>query len=345
MFLKCRAGDGSSLSWVVEHQIQPFDELLLSGRLEQIVTQSLGVSVSVPATSGRAVSVRYCKGTLTRGATPAYQDVPSLCMEGRTVCAQLVADLEVSCGGEGAPWKACRRVRLGSVPVMIGCAWMPIPPHAAEDDMGGYFVINGRDVVVPALERTAQNRVMVVRPAGLQGGADSKEERAAMVYSTSLGPGQRTSAALRLTLMRDGRVRAASEGRMQSLPVVVLLRQLGMRDRGACERACERWGLHRPDWDLLDPSFDEADQPAWAHRDQEQESQSVGEWLLPHVGPEPGDKASFVCHMLRLGGRCPPRTPPPGMPGMPGMTCNSLRLTRSLIYDVLVQRVAADCGA
>ena len=233
--------------------------------------------------------VRYREGSLARGTAPIYRDVvTSLCMEGRTACVKLVADIEVSCGGDDAPWKLFPKVHLGSVPVMVGSSWMPIPQSHADNDLGGYFVINGRDVVIPALERTAQNRVLVVQAAG----SSSNEERSALVYSTSIGPGRRVSTSLRLTLMRDGRVHASSEGRLKSTPVVVLLRLLGMHDRNVCVRSCELWGLPRHSLGMLDPSFDEADE-------QEQEQDQL-EWLLPHVGDDPGDKAFFLCHMIRL---------------------------------------------
>lgn len=283
---------------MTEHQVEPFNELI-SGRLERIVEHSLDLTVQGNGSSTRPVKTRYCPGSLSRGPAPSYHELAGFVLEGRTVSVPLFADMDVACGEDG-PWKRSEKVLLGHIPVMVGSKWLPVPASSTDsiDSRlgGGYFVINGRDVVVPGLERTAHNRVLVVKPT------DTKEENTVVVYSASMPPAQRASAMLRLVLLRNGCVRAYSDGRMGSTPVVTLLNALGMRSTDDISDACRTWGLGQEDVELLGPSFGEAAMEEWSKgpclQSERDEDLSSLSWLLPHVGSDPAAKAFFVCHML-----------------------------------------------
>ena len=201
---------------------------------------------------------------------------------------RLYADLEVAApGADDAPpaWVLHRAVPLGAVPVPLGCRWFPLPAaHPADPDpiRGGHFVVRGRCMAVPMVERSAHNAVVARRTDGSSAGKPPPSLRYVKVTSERQPEGRRRwgepsslwhSSVMRLTLMRDGAVRAGVDRAMLDTPLVVLMRALGIDGVDDVVRLCAAWeqddaaatdAARRRMKELLRPSFEEAESEAWA---------------------------------------------------------------------------------
>jgi DNA-directed RNA polymerase beta subunit len=56
-----------------------------------------------------------------------------------------------------------KRVLLGTIPVMVGSRLLPLPPH----ELGGYFVVDGRELVLLHFEQSARNVVVTNKGSSL----------------------------------------------------------------------------------------------------------------------------------------------------------------------------------
>ncbi|MBX5326448.1 MAG: DNA-directed RNA polymerase subunit B [Candidatus Bathyarchaeia archaeon] len=146
-------------------------------------------------------------------------------------------------------------VLIGELPVMLKsklCVLSVLSPEeliaAGEDpnDTGGYFIINGSERVIVALEDLAPNRVIV----------DIDERGASPVYqakifSTTVG----FRARIELRLKSDGAIYVSMPGVPTEIPFIVLMRALGLKsDKEIAETVSPDKTLQN----LLDASFEKA---------------------------------------------------------------------------------------
>ncbi|MEM2103198.1 MAG: DNA-directed RNA polymerase subunit B'', partial [Candidatus Bathyarchaeia archaeon] len=146
-------------------------------------------------------------------------------------------------------------VLIGDLPVMLKsklCVLSVLSPEeliaAGEDpnDTGGYFIINGSERVIVALEDLAPNRVIV----------DIDERGASPVYqakifSTTVG----FRARIELRLKSDGAIYVSMPGVPTEIPFIVLMRALGLKsDKEIAETVSPDKTLQN----LLDASFEKA---------------------------------------------------------------------------------------
>ncbi len=146
-------------------------------------------------------------------------------------------------------------IYVGDIPIMLKSKFCPLSEMSEEelisagedpDDPGGYFIINGSERVMVALEDLIPNRILVdVDDSG------SSTIYRAKVFSTTIG----FRARIELRMKTDGGIYASLPGVPTELPIVILMRALGLKsDREIAETV----SLDESVQDLLDPSFEKA---------------------------------------------------------------------------------------
>lgn len=219
-------------------------------------------------------------------------------------------------------------VYVGNIPIMLKSKLCFLSQLSREelvtcgedpDDPGGYFVVNGSERVIVAMEDLAPNRVIVdIDDKGTTPIYQSK------IFSTTVG----FRARIELKLKPDGAIYVSIPGVPTETPFVVLMRALSLEsDKDIAEAVSLEKELQAE----LDPSFEKAlgvDNPKDAilfignrvahgqieeYRVQKAET-AIDKNFLPHVGrtsQNRGDKAVFLGEMackaveLKLGRRQP----------------------------------------
>ncbi len=219
-------------------------------------------------------------------------------------------------------------VHIGDFPVMLKsnlCFLSELRPEElveqGEDpkDPGGYFVINGSERVIVALEDLAPDRILVdIDTRG------AKPVYQAKIFSTTVG----FRARIQLRMKREGAIYVSMPGVPSEIPFVVLMRALGLEsDKEVADAVSPERNLQNE----LEPSFEKAsgfdtvDQAIMyignrvAHGQVEEYRRRRAETIidrnfLPHLGREKekrGEKAFFLGEMacrvieLKLGRRKP----------------------------------------
>ncbi|MEM3061855.1 MAG: DNA-directed RNA polymerase subunit B, partial [Candidatus Bathyarchaeia archaeon] len=121
-------------------------------------------------------------------------------------------------------------VYIGDFPVMLKSKICPLSKLSSEDllsvgedplDLGGYFIINGSERVIVALEDLAPNRILI----------DIEKSGASLVYkakifSTAVG----FRARIEVTMKSDGVVYVSIPGVPQDLPFTAIMKALGIKE-------------------------------------------------------------------------------------------------------------------
>ncbi|MGQ9624672.1 MAG: DNA-directed RNA polymerase subunit B [Candidatus Bathycorpusculaceae bacterium] len=146
-------------------------------------------------------------------------------------------------------------VYIGNIPVMLKSKLCFLSQLSREeliacgedpDDPGGYFVVNGSERVIVAMEDLAPNRVIV----------DIDEKGATPVYqakifSTTVG----FRARIELKIKSDGAIYVSMPGVPTEIPFVILMRALGLESD---KEVAEAVSLEKEIQSELDPSFEKA---------------------------------------------------------------------------------------
>src|ERR687897_1081800 len=204
-----------------------------------------------------------------------------------------------------------RFIHIGDMPVMVksnACILHNMPEYKlielAEDprDPGGYFVINGSERVIVGLEDLSYNKIIV----------DAEETAGtltykAKVYSSIVG----YRAKLELIMKPDGSIVAKIPGSPVDIPLVTLIRALGLEsDRDIANAVSFKEKIQ----DELEPSFEKVGEittsrdsivyiskriaPGMLEEFQIKRSETLLDWgLLPHIGKNPDnrhEKALFL---------------------------------------------------
>ena len=204
-----------------------------------------------------------------------------------------------------------RFIHVGDMPVMVksnACILHNLPElkliEMGEDsrDPGGYFVINGSERVIVGLEDLSYNKIIV----------DVEEATGtllykAKVYSSIVG----YRAKLELIMRPDGSVVAKIPGSPVDIPLVTLIRALGLESDKDIANAVS---LNEIIQDDLEPSFEKAGDvitsqdaiiyiskriaPGMLEEFQIKRAETLLDWgLLPHLGKNPDnrhEKALFL---------------------------------------------------
>ena len=146
-------------------------------------------------------------------------------------------------------------VFIGNIPVMLKSKLCFLSQLSREeliacgedpDDPGGYFVVNGSERAMVAMEDLAPNRILVdIDKKGV------KPVYQAKIFSTTVG----FRARIELKLKSDGAIYVSMPGVPTLIPFVILMRALGLEsDKEIAETASLEEGIQRE----LESSFDKA---------------------------------------------------------------------------------------
>ncbi|HID90763.1 TPA: DNA-directed RNA polymerase subunit B'', partial [Candidatus Bathyarchaeota archaeon] len=148
-----------------------------------------------------------------------------------------------------------RRIHIGDLPVMVkSCICLLtglsrddlIDKSEDPDDVGGYFIVNGSERVMPAVENLAPNRILVDIDT-----RTSKPSYVAKVFSTTVN----FRARIEVRMESDRTISVWIPGVPTKIPLVVLMRALGLKsDR----KIAEAISLRKEIQDELIPSFEDA---------------------------------------------------------------------------------------
>jgi len=213
-----------------------------------------------------------------------------------------------------------RFIHIGDIPVMVksdACilrnfSEQKLIDHAEDPfDPGGYFIINGSERVIVGLEDLSYNKIIV--DAEKVGG---KKVFKAKVYSSIVG----YRAKLELVLKEDGLVVARIPGSPVDIPVVTLMRALGLETDKEIASAVSMVDDIQNE---LESSFEKTDvtaskdaivyiskriAPGMLEEFQIKRAETLLDWsLLPHLGKQPEnrkEKTQFLgeaaCKLLEL---------------------------------------------
>jgi len=147
-------------------------------------------------------------------------------------------------------------VVIGDLPVMLKsklCVLSQLQPEElvsqGEDpsDPGGYFLINGSERVIVALEDLAANRILVdIDTRG------AKPVYQAKIFSTTVG----FRARIEIVLKSDGAIYVSIPGVPTEVPLVILMRALGLESD---KEIAESISLEKKTQSQLEASFEKAD--------------------------------------------------------------------------------------
>lgn len=214
-----------------------------------------------------------------------------------------------------------RFVHIGDIPIMIksskcilrSCNDKKLVEKSEDkNDPGGYFVINGSERVIVGLEDLSYNKIIVDRE--LVGGNPVHK---AKVYSSIVG----YRAKLELVMKNDGLIVARIPGSPVDIPVVTLIRALGLESDKEIATVVS---LVDKIQDELEASFEKSGDvstskdaivyiskriaPGMLEEFQIKRAETLLDWgLLPHLGKHPEnrkEKAQFLgeaaCKLLEL---------------------------------------------
>jgi len=146
-------------------------------------------------------------------------------------------------------------VYIGDFPVMLKSRICPLSSLTSEElvrigedplDPGGYFVVNGSERVVVALEDLAPNRILVdIEKTGVTPTYKAK------IFSTTVG----FRARIEVTMKSDGAIFISMPGVPADLPIIVMMKALGIEEDAKIAE------MVSPEMDIqseLESSFDKA---------------------------------------------------------------------------------------
>ena len=213
-----------------------------------------------------------------------------------------------------------RFIHIGDIPVMVkseSCilrnfSTQKLIDHAEDpEDPGGYFIINGSERVIVGLEDLSYNKIIVDAEK-----LGTKKVLKAKVYSSIVG----YRAKLELVLKEDGIIVARIPGSPVDIPVVTLMRALGLESDKEIAAAVS---LSEKIQNELEGSFEKTDvmtskdaivyiskriAPGMLEEFQIKRAETLLDWgLLPHLGKQPEnrkEKTQFLgeaaCKLLEL---------------------------------------------
>ena len=195
-------------------------------------------------------------------------------------------------------------VTIGEIPVMIGSDLCWTSEWDEEDmrengedpeDTGGYFIINGSEKTIIAMEEMADNKPIYL---------EDDEEQKCRINSENSGYVQRHQ------LIRDKDIININFANVKKTPAIALIRALGYEtDKEIVEAIGEEYSsdiylnLYEVDASNQEEAYEYIGRQAGITSDvQERVDKILDEYLLPHLGQEPEmreEKAELLASMIR----------------------------------------------
>ncbi|MEM4573330.1 MAG: DNA-directed RNA polymerase subunit B [Candidatus Caldarchaeum sp.] len=218
---------------------------------------------------------------------------------------------------DGKPLAPPENVWIGTVPVMVKSDICPLSKMSHDEllahgedprDPGGYFIINGSERVIVAIEDLAPNRIIVTKKEG-----DSKPQYSAVVLSAAHGRQVRVEVSYR----KDSPVKVYFSRIYKGVPAVIMLRALGLtKDQDIANLVSPLKEVQ----ELLEPSFREAEgvetveqaldyigsRIAFGYAEEyrlEKAEQIVDTMFLLHLGTTKSARIKKAIHLCEMIGR------------------------------------------
>ena len=292
----------------VDHQITSFDEFI-DTRIQKIIDEIGEIELETPELAEFRIKlgkVRIPKPIVkeadgaTRPITPMESRIRDL-----TYSSPIFVEMvPVINGVEQEP----QEVKLGDLPIMLKSKLCILDGMTREelvesgedpDDPGGYFIINGTERVIVMVEEVLSNRPIIEEKNGLE---------TARINSESSGFVQRH------TIERKNGIVTISFANLKKLPVVVLLRALGMETDKEIVEAIAKTDAEKQEiyfnlyeFDVKTP--EDAKEyignklriPQKEYRDK-RITDIMDKYLLPHLGQKKADrpkKSVYLSQVIR----------------------------------------------
>lgn len=290
----------------VDHQIKSFDEFI-DTRVQKIIDEIGEIELETPELAEFRIKlgkVRLPKPIVkeadgaTRPITPMESRIRDL-----TYSSPIFVEMIPVINGVE---QEAQEVKLGDLPIMLksklcvlnGLSRDELIENGEDpDDPGGYFIINGTERVIVMVEEVLSNRPIIE----LKG-----EMETARINSESSGFVQRH------TIERKSGIITISFANMKKLPVVVLLRALGMEtDREIVEAIAktdgEKQEIYFNLYEFDIKSSEDAKEyigkklriPQKEYRDK-RINDIMDKYMLPHLGQKKADRLKKAVYMSQV---------------------------------------------
>jgi DNA-directed RNA polymerase subunit B" len=195
-------------------------------------------------------------------------------------------------------------VTIGEIPVMVGSDICPTSEMTREelveagedpDDPGGYFIINGSEKVIVSMEEMANNKPIYQH---------DDDEEICRINS------ERTGYVQRHVLRRDKGIVNISFANVKKTPVVVIMRACGLEtDKEIVEAISEEYSgevylnLYDTEVETPEEAIDFIGRKSGINKNRDERVREIlDQYLLPHLGQEPGDreeKARYLGNLVK----------------------------------------------
>lgn len=292
----------------VDHQIKSFDEFIES-RIQKIIDEIGEIELETPEIAEFKIKlgkVRIPKPQIKEadGAVRTITPMEARMRDLTYASPVFVEMVPVINGVEQEP----QEVKLGDLPIMLKSSLCTLRNMSAEElvengedhnDPGGYFIVNGTERVIVMVEEVLSNRPIIEKKT---------ETETARINSESSGFVQR-----HLIERKDGLI-TISFANLKKLPVVVLLRALGMdSDKEIIEHVADDkdemqevyFNLYEFDVNTVEDAKEYIGKklriPQKEYRDK-RINDILNKYLLPHLGQEKKhrkEKAIYLAKVVR----------------------------------------------
>ena len=300
---------------LVQHQIRSYNyfvrkglqELVNSLEVQEIKTKHGTLTFKFGTIEIGKPRIIEIDGTINDNITPAECRLRKL-----TYAAPLYAKMNLYLDGR---LLSSENVEVGIIPVMVKSDICPLSKMTHDEllaigedpmDPGGYFIINGSERVIVAIEDLAPNKILVT-----QKDVGGKLQYSAVVLSSAFG----RQAKVEVTYREGGPIRVFFSRIYKGIPIIILLRALGMtNDREIVNFVSPVKEVQ----ELLELPFKEAEgietvedalkyignKIAFGYAEEyrvQRAEQLIDNVLLPHIGTDKASrylKAIFLCDMM-----------------------------------------------
>ncbi|MEM1946216.1 MAG: DNA-directed RNA polymerase subunit B [Candidatus Caldarchaeum sp.] len=218
---------------------------------------------------------------------------------------------------DGKPLAPPESVWIGTIPVLVKSDICPLSKMTPDEllaigedpqDPGGYFIINGSERVIVAIEDLAPNRIIVTEKEG-----DGRPQYSAVVLSAAHGRQVRVEVNYR----KDSPVKVFFSRIYKGVPAIIMLRALGMtKDQEIANMISPLKEVQ----ELLEPSFQEAEgietveqaldyigsRIAFGYAEEyrlEKAEQTIDTLFLLHLGTNKAARIKKAVHLCEMIGR------------------------------------------
>jgi DNA-directed RNA polymerase subunit B len=300
---------------LVQHQIRSYNyfvrkglqDLVNSLEVQEIKTKHGTLTFKFGTIEIGKPRIIEIDGTINDNITPAECRLRKL-----TYAAPLYAKMNLYLDGR---LLSSENVEVGIIPVMVKSDICPLSKMTHEEllaigedpmDPGGYFIINGSERVIVAIEDLAPNKILVTEKD-----VGGKPQYSAVVLSSAFG----RQAKVEVTYREGGPIRVFFSRIYKGIPIIILLRALGMtNDREIVNFVSPVKEVQ----ELLELPFKEAEgietvedalkyignKIAFGYAEEyrvQRAEQLIDNVLLPHIGTDKASrylKAIFLCDMM-----------------------------------------------